>query len=235
MADETHLPALDGGLIAPRQLHVILALDCSGSMRGERIASLNYAVRSAIPQLQSVAAENPEVQVLVRVLRFDTVARWHVEEPCPVSELQWEDLEAGGETAMGSALRMISDALHPDRLSGRQLPPVIVLASDGYPTDDIDRALDDFFTHEAVVKATRIAIAIGSSTDLETLERFMDAPEGRMKPLRANNAPDLVKSIKWATTAPVKATSSPTNDPDQGSALATEANHVVEPDSSVVW
>ena len=204
-------------------------------MRGERIASLNYAIRSAIPELQAVAAENPEVQVMIRVLRFDTVARWHVEEPCPIAELTWQDLSAGGETAMGAALRLISDALSPDAMRGRHLPPVIVLASDGYPTDDIEQSMADFFTHEAVAKATRIAIAIGSNTDMETLERFMDAPEGRMKPLKANNAPDLVKSIKWATTAPVKATSSPTNAPDSASALANESTRLLEPDSSVVW
>ncbi len=235
MSDRPVTPALDAGLLSRRQLHVVLALDCSGSMRGERIASLNYAIRSAIPELQAVAADNPEVRVLVRVLRFGTVARWHIEEPCPVQDLEWEDLEAGGETPMGSALRLVGEALDPARLEGRQLPPVIVLASDGYPTDDIDRAMEEFFSHEFVAKATRIAIAIGSNTDLETLERFIDAPEGRMKPLRANNAPDLVKSIKWATTAPVKATSSPTNAPDSASALAAESTRVLEPDSSVVW
>ncbi len=235
MAGNDKLPTLDPALLARRQLHVILALDCSGSMRGERIASLNYAIRSAIPELRNVAADNPEVKVLVRVLQFSTVARWHIEEPCSPDELEWEDLVAGGETAMGAALREIAAALDPETLGGRQLPPVIVLASDGYPTDDIHGAMNEFFTHETVVKATRIAIAIGSNTDLETLERFMDAPEGRMKPLRANNAPDLVKSIKWATSAPVKSTSSPTNAPDAASALAAEAARVTEPDSSVVW
>lgn len=229
------LPGLTSGVIARRQLHCILALDCSGSMRGERIASLNYAIRSAIPELRSVAAENPEVQVLVRVLRFDTVARWHIEEPCPVDELEWEDLSAGGETAMGAALNLIADALHPDALTGRQLPPVVVLASDGYPTDDIDHALDRFFEVEAAAAATRIGIAIGSNTDLETLERFMSDGTQKLKPLRANNAPDLVKSIKWATTAPVKATSSPTNAPEATMELARQEAMLDSPDSSVVW
>lgn len=229
------LPGLSSGVLARRQLHCILALDCSGSMRGDRIASLNYAIRSAIPELRTVAADNPEVEVLVRVLRFDTVARWHVEAPCPVDELEWEDLTAGGETAMGAALDLISEALQPDKLPGRQLPPVVVLASDGYPTDDIDRALDSFFAVEAAVAATRIAIAIGSNTDLDTLERFMSSGEQQLKPLRANNAPDLVRSIKWATTAPVKATSSPTNAPDSQLELARQSAQLDSPDSSVVW
>lgn len=232
---KARLPGLDVGVLARRQLQFILALDCSGSMRGDRIASLNYAIRSAIPELKSIAADNPEVQVMVRVLRFDTVARWHFDEPCPVEELEWEDLTAGGETAMGSALVQIANVLDPETLTGRQLPPVIVLASDGYPTDDIDAGMEQFFTQEAAVAATRIAIAIGSNTDLETLERFMNSPGQRMKPLRANNAPDLVKSIKWATTAPVKATSTPTNAPDADAALAALSSQLDAPGSSVVW
>lgn len=227
------LPPLDAGLLTRRQLHIILALDCSGSMRGDRIASLNYAIRSAIPELKSVARENPEIHVMIRVLRFDTVARWHIEEPCPVEEFEWEDLAAGGETAMGAALNLISEALKV--LPGRQLPPVIVLASDGYPTDDIDRGIENFFAQEAAVSATRIAISIGSRADMETLVRFMDSPEQRMKPLQANNAPDLVKSIKWATTAPVKATSSPTNAPDHGAELAQLSVQLESPGTSVVW
>jgi len=232
---KSRLPGLSAGVIGRRQLQFILALDCSGSMRGDRIASLNYAIRSALPELREVAADNPEVEVMVRVLRFDTVARWHFDEPCRVEDLEWEDLVAGGETAMGSALRQIADILTPEQLTGRQLPPVVVLASDGYPTDDIEAGLAAFFAQEAAVAATRIAIAIGSNTDLETLERFMDSPGQRMKPLQANNAPDLVKSIKWATTAPVKATSAPTNAPDGDAALAALTAQLESPGSSVVW
>lgn len=229
------VPEIDSNQIARRQLHVILALDCSGSMRGDRIASLNYAMRSAIPELQAVAGDNPEVQVLVRVLRFDSVAKWHIEKPCPVDELSWTDLTVGGETAMGSALTMIAEVLKPEALTGRQLPPVIVLASDGYPTDDIDNGLKTFFAEEAALAATRIAIAIGREADVETLESFMDNPDLKMKPLRANNAYDLVNHIKWATTAPVKATSSPTNSPDPLGDLASQTEELNTPDSEIVW
>lgn len=229
------MPEIGDHLLARRQLHVILALDCSGSMRGDRIASLNYAIRSAIPELQAVAEENPEVQVMIRALRFDTVAKWHIEEPCPVNDLTWTDLTAGGETAMGAALSMIADTLKPEVLTGRQLPPVIVLASDGYPTDDVKTGLERFFAEEAVLAATRLAIAIGTDADMKTLELFMDTPNSRLKPLRANNAPDLVQHIKWATTAPVKATSSPTNAPDPLTKLAVQTEHFDDPDSSIVW
>lgn len=201
------MPSLGMAGIARRQLHVVLALDCSGSMTGDRIASLNYALRTALPELRSVAADNPEVEVRLRVLRFATTAQWHIAEPVPVDEVTWTDLVANGETHMGDALRLIADVLTPAAMPGRQLPPVIVIASDGYPTDDIEGGLRAFFAAELARGAVRLAIAIGADADPEILQRFIDHPT--MTPLRANNASDLVQHIAWATTAPVRAVSSP--------------------------
>ena len=225
--------AVDTIGLARRQLQVILALDCSGSMKGDRIASLNYALRTAIPELRHVAADNPEVDVRLRVLRFASTAQWHIAEPVPVDEVKWDDLAAEGETHMGDALRMIADILSSDAMTGRQLPPVIVLASDGYPTDDFEGGLEALFAADYAAAAIRIAIAIGSEADLEILERFIRHPA--LKPLRANNAADLVQHIKWATTAPVKAASSPTNNPDPLAPLAREADLAPSASSEIIW
>lgn len=204
--------------LARRQLHVILALDCSGSMHGDRIASLNYALRTTLPELRKVAEENPEIDVRLRVLRFSTEAEWHVAEPIPVAQARWDDLQAGGETSMGAAFRKIGQALSKEAMPGRQLPPVIVLASDGYPSDDFEAGLSEMFAADHAGAAIRLAIAIGGEADMEVLERFIRHPA--LKPLRANNASDLVRHIKWATTAPVKTASSPTNAPDPLAPLA---------------
>ena len=118
-------------------------------------------------------------------------------------------------------------------MTGRQLPPVIVLASDGYPSDDIDAGLKAFFAADHARAAVRIGIAIGSDADPEILERLIDHPS--MKPLRANNAAALVQHIKWATTAPVKAVSSPTNASDLITPLAREADLRPVATSEIIW
>ena len=46
-------------------------------------------------------------------------------------------------------------------MPGRHLPPVVVLASDGYPSDDFEAGLDAFFKAEHAAAAIRLAIAIG--------------------------------------------------------------------------
>ncbi|UZK67841.1 vWA domain-containing protein [Sphingomonas sp. M1-B02] len=216
-----------------RQLQVILALDCSGSMRGDRIASLNYALRTALPELRGVAEDNPEVDVRVRVLRFATGASWIFPDALPVADLRWTDLTADGETDMGAALVLLAEALGGAGMTGRQLPPVVVIASDGHPTDDFEAGLAVFFASEHADAAIRIAIAIGTDADLEVLERFIRHP--RMKPLRANNATALVEHIKWATTAPVKAASSPTNAPDPLAPLAQSRDQAEPDDSQLIW
>lgn len=228
----SQLPDLDMVGVSRRTLHVILALDCSGSMTGQKIASLNYAVRAAVPAMRVAAEDNPEIDVRVRVIRFATGATWHVAEATPVASFEWTNLEAGGETHLGAALDLINAALEPEGMSGRQLPPVLVLVSDGHPTDDYQPSLDAFLHSPFGGRAVRVAVAIGSDADLDVLDRFIAHPEFR--PLVAHNTEALVDRIKWATTAPVKSVSAPAV-AGARSKLAGEAAHLGGADDDMVW
>ncbi|MEM7568562.1 MAG: VWA domain-containing protein [Pseudomonadota bacterium] len=230
---EAKAAAPDLGALARRQLHVIIMLDCSGSMAGDRIASLNYALRSSVPELKEVAQENPEIEVLVRVLRFADTAEWMLEKPVPVADWVWEDVSAGGDTHLGAGLEAVRAGLNKETMPGRQLPPVIVLASDGYPSDAFEEGLAAFQSNDFAKAAVRMAIAIGGDADLEVLQMFINHPS--LKPLRANNAPDLVEFIKWATTAPVKAASSPTGEADPQAALAGQLKQFNAEETDIVW
>src|SRR5208282_775626 len=111
--------------------------------------------------MQEAASENPETDVLVRVLCFSTSANWHL-GPVEVDKFEWRDLAADGETRMGRALQLIADQLTPAAMPGRQLPPVIVMISDGQPTDNFDAGLKALMQAPYGGKALRVAIAIGS-------------------------------------------------------------------------
>ncbi|HKC63358.1 MAG TPA: hypothetical protein VKB86_06960, partial [Pyrinomonadaceae bacterium] len=94
-----------GGELATRPLHFIWMADCSGSMDVDgKIQSLNTAIKEAIPNMQSVADENPNAQVLVRAIKFSSGAQWHVSQPTEIADFRWEDLTAEGVTDMGKAL-----------------------------------------------------------------------------------------------------------------------------------
>ncbi len=219
--------------VSRRALHVVLLLDCSGSMSGDRMASLNYAMRTAMPELRAVAADNPEVDLRLRAIRFSTEPAWHIEEPAPPSEVEWQDLTASGESGLGAALAMLADAFEDGTMTGRHLPPVIVLVSDGLPTDDFESGLKAFFASEYADSAIRVGIAIGTDADHATLRSFIRNPG--INPLRASNATDLIQHIKWATTAPVKAASSPANISDQLAPIFGTSDLADPPPSDIVW
>jgi uncharacterized protein YegL len=86
--------------------------------------------------MKDTADENPNAQVMVRAIKFGTGANWHVSQPTEVKNFQWSDLTADGLTYMGAALRLAADALRVDRMGNQALPLVLVLLSDGQPTDD---------------------------------------------------------------------------------------------------
>lgn len=209
---------LDPSAIARRQLQVVLMLDCSGSMRGDRIASLSYALLTALPDLRDAAADNPEVDVRARVLAFGSDAHWLTDGAVPVDQLVWPDLKAEGHSAMGRALTLVAETLSQDDTGARQLPPILVLASDGYPTDDVEDGVRRLLATAEGAAATRIGIAIGSDAAMSILNRFIANPA--LPPLRAGNAAELAQHIRWATTAPVKVASSPVGDDDPIAALA---------------
>ena len=179
-----------------------------------KIQALNQAIRQSLPGMAAVAQQNPEARVLVRAVSFSDQAVWHLAEPTPVQKLQWHDLKADGITAMGAALELVASALQSPPMEERALPPVLVLISDGQPTDDFETSLAKLMRLPWAQKAVRLAIAMGHDADLEVLQQFIGPePKGHgrspRKPLQASNSTALAEYIQWASTAVVGAASMP--------------------------
>jgi uncharacterized protein YegL len=200
-----------GGELGKRPLQFIWLVDCSGSMQGKKIESLNFAIRECIKPMQDVADENPHAKVLVRAIKFSDSAQWHISQPTDVHDFKWNDLNAEGVTDMGHALREVAKALDVKNMPDRGLPPVLVLLSDGQPTDDFNEGLKALMDQPWGKRAVRIAIAIGDDADEDVLRKFIGNVE--VPPLTAKNPQDLVRKIKWASTVPLKAASSPARRP----------------------
>lgn len=198
---------MPGGAMATRPLHFIWIADCSGSMSGDKIEALNNAIRESIPHMRDVADENVNADVLVRAIKFSDGAQWHISQPTSVRDFKWVDLSAGGVTDMGKALSMVAEQLRIPPMTDRALPPVLVLISDGQPTDDFKGGVKALMSEPWGLKAVRIGIAIGEDADHECLQQFIGNSE--LKPLQANNPEALVKQIKWVSTVVLKSASSP--------------------------
>ena len=196
-----------GGVLSNRPLHFIWILDVSGSMEGDKIQSLNYAIRNSIPAMKSVADENPNAEVLVRCITFGNEVKWHIGTAVNVADFEWQDIQAGGMTPMGKAMNLLADQLKIPPMTDRALPPVLVLITDGQPTDDFATAYKNLMQESWAKKAVRLGIAMGEDADTAVIEKFIGNKE--IKPLMANNSEQLVSFIKWASTAVVQAASSP--------------------------
>ena len=110
-----------GGELSTRPIHFIFIADCSSSMAGDKISSLNTAIREAIPHMQTVAGENPNAEVLVRAVKFSDGAQWHISQPTKIDQFQWVDLHTSGSTSMGQALKLVADQLKIPPMTDRAL------------------------------------------------------------------------------------------------------------------
>lgn len=186
-----------GGELASRPLHFFWIVDCSGSMYGEKIGTVNNAIQTCIPEMASEADNNPNAQLLVRTLSFSTGANWITPNPVNIEDYAWDDLDANGVTDMGKAFELLAAQLGMPPMPQRALPPVLVLLSDGQPTDDYKSGLAKLKALPWFKKAVKIAISIGQDADDEVLYEFTGNKE---LVLQANNATMLAKMIKWAST-----------------------------------
>lgn len=232
-----------GGELASRPLHFFWVVDCSGSMYGEKIGSVNHAIQSTIPDMVDAANDNPNAQLLIRTLKFATGASWVTATPVPVEDFAWDDLTAGGVTDLGKAFDLLAAQLTIPPMTDRALPPVIVLLSDGQPTDSYRDSLDKLLKLPWGKKSVRIAISIGQDADDDVLQEFTG---NRELVLQANNPQALVKMIKWASTAAslVSAPASRVGEIDNSNPSGTNAplildmNNIPDPqdiDATDVW
>lgn len=186
-----------GEELASRPLHFFWVVDCSGSMYGDKIGAVNNAIQTCIPEMREAAKDNPNAQLMVRTLKFATGASWITASPVDIEDYVWADLSAGGVTDLGKAFELLAGQLSIPPMPDRALPPVIVLLSDGQPTDNYKKQLDSLLNLPWARKAVRIAISIGQDADDEVLREFTG---NRELVLQANNAEMLVRMIKWAST-----------------------------------
>ena len=155
---------------------VFFAVDCSGSMMGPRMNTLNTVLKQSIAQLGFAAERREDVPLMVRVLAYSTGAKWMTPAPVRAQDYVWKNLEAGGQTDMNRAFVLLRNQL--DELASCRNPrasapaPVIVLFSDGLPSCDCTEAMDELLHSKLGKEAVKYAVTIGGIYDIDLLERF---------------------------------------------------------------
>jgi hypothetical protein len=90
----TSSPQGIAGEVSQVEIHFFWLVDVSGSMSGNKIQTVNYAINEVLPQIRDI--ENDEsVKILMRTIIFGDEADWHGgEEPVEASKFTWTDLNA---------------------------------------------------------------------------------------------------------------------------------------------
>ena len=155
-----------------KPLPVVLLLDVSSSMSGDKIENLNKAVEDMLDNFAQ--EEKMETEILVSVITFGKQVELHVPYT-KASQVQWQDLQADGMTPMGTALKMAKAMIEDKKTTpSRAYRPTIVLVSDGQPTDSWERPLEDFISEGRSSKCDRMAMAIGRDADETVLKSFIE-------------------------------------------------------------
>lgn len=160
----------------PRRTMILFFIaDTSGSMRGEKIASLNTAVREVIPYIDDINQSNPDALIKVAAMEFSSGTEWMYPQPLEAKDFEWRDLEAKGLTCLGEACTELNSKLSTKAFMNEakgSYAPAILLLSDGQPTDDYKRGLEKLRGNNWFKAAIKIAINIGEEKVQTVLEEF---------------------------------------------------------------
>lgn len=158
---------------AAKKLPVVLLLDVSGSMSGEKINTLYDSVVEMVDSF--VAAQVKETIIDVSIITFGSKVELHTPYTA-VADLQNKGISkfrADGMTPMGTALKMAKDMIDDKNTTPSNIfRPAVVLVSDGQPNDSWEKPVDNFIKDGRSAKCQRFAIAIGNDADQKVLEKF---------------------------------------------------------------
>lgn len=175
---------LDQVAPAPRKVMTLFyVVDTSGSMAGEKLGSVNSAMEEAIQSdLPEISAANDDAEIKVAIMQFSSGCSWitPASGPIGIGDVIWNDLQAYGLTDLGAACLELDNKLSRNEFLQSQTgayAPVILLFSDGGPTDNWQKGLDQLKQNNWYKHAIKIAVAIGDDADTNVLAAFTGTPE----------------------------------------------------------
>ena len=175
---------LDQVTPSPRKIMTLFyVVDTSGSMTGDKIGSVNSAMEEAITvDLPDISTANDDAEIRVAIMQFSSGCSWITPSSgsIGIGDVIWNDLHPSGRTDLGAACVELDKKLSRNEFLESQTgayAPVILLFSDGGPTDNWENGLEQLKKNNWFKHAIKIAIAIGEDADKTVLATFTGTPE----------------------------------------------------------
>lgn len=192
-----------------RALPVFLLIDVSGSMSGEKIETVNVSLKEMLNQFRKIT--NPKGVIELCILTFGNNSVNIVKKLSALSDNDFYTFSAEGNTPMGKAFKQVSNMIEDYNIvSTRAYTPMIILISDGNPTDfsgyaqgmSIEQiqtwdALQQLHSGSRSGKSIKTALGIGSDVDLNILRAFIN--NDTIPVIRANDIGTIAKYFQWVT------------------------------------
>jgi Ca-activated chloride channel family protein len=180
--------------LTKRKTNVILVVDSSGSMEGDKLSNAQAALRTFLAQIPSDQERVGLVEFntdVVNIIELDTLAR---NRPMLVSSV--DSLQAGGNTALLDAVRTAYARLQreadPDRINA------IVAMTDGRENASavsLQQLTREIRAGNQDLPVVIFAVAYGRDADYEVLQALADASNGQVREGTPETIRDLYKIL----------------------------------------
>lgn len=189
-----------------RTLPVFLLVDVSGSMSGQKIETVNVALKEMLNAFRKI--ENPKGIIKLGLITFGGNRAEVVKPLSTIGESDSFVFNASGNTPMGMAFRKAYELIEDKTVvSSRDYTPTIVLISDGNPTDfnysgkSAEQLLEwpelkELHNGPRSSKAVRLSMGIGSDVDLNILKAFNNSEN---PVISAKDNTTIGKFFQWVT------------------------------------
>ena len=147
-------------------LNILFMIDVSGSMRGTRIAQVNYALENIFKELRR--RDDANAQIKIGIMEFSDEAKWVTQQPMPLENYVFTQIVAQPWiTNYGKAFDKLGEVLHRSKFMnpslGEYFAPLILFVTDGEPVDvkEYPAALKRLQNNGWFNKSAKYAIAVG--------------------------------------------------------------------------
>ena len=180
-----------------RQMTLFFIIDKSGSMGGSKIGSVNDAIENVLPMIAEISDNNTDAEIRVAALEFSNSTHWLYDEPKLAHEFIWQKVQASGMTSLGEACVELDKKLSRNggfmSSPSGSYAPVVLLLSDGGPTDNFDAGVKKLWGNSWFTNGIRLAISIGNDADDYVLEKFTGSRESIVKVHNLDALKEMIK------------------------------------------
>lgn len=203
--------------IPKRVMPFFFLVDTSKSMQGKKIGAVNAAIEEMLPDLRRLSDSQADSEIRLAVLQFSSGCEWVTPSLISLDNFDdWEPLTADGLTDLGSAFEELNQQfsengfLSKSSSSSGFYAPIIMLLSDGDPTDDWYGALKKLQNNKWYQSAIKVAVAIGEDANEYVLTKSIRNPELLFSVNDISNLKKVVRFIA-VTSSQIASTSAAVN------------------------